>query len=296
MASDQLFAPAFREQKLSRLFKSVVVIMVYIATFAMAAEALLSTTSLNWNQGMENRLTVEIPAVGDEASATQAERIRQALAVLRAIPGITRTTLLSDDDTARLLKPWIADADVLKKLPVPALIEVERRSNGALTAPALQEKLRSVVSNALVEDHAAWLADFSRMVHGLAALAALMIALTGFTLVIAISLICRTVMAMENDTMVLLHALGAEDRVIARHFELHALRLTWPAAVIGFLLALICLSGFLFSLRHIVDPAAVPAARGLSIALLMFLVPLAAVWAAMAAARISVLKLLQPIP
>jgi cell division transport system permease protein len=159
MSSPLLFAPAFRHQKLGWLFAGIVAIMVYIATFAMAAEASLSSISLSRNQGVADRLTVEIPAVGDEATTPQDERVKQAVAVLRAVPGVVEVRPVPEEETERLLQPWISDPDMLKKLPLPALIDVGRRAGSPVTAEMLQEKLANVVSDARVDDHAAWLAQ-----------------------------------------------------------------------------------------------------------------------------------------
>src|SRR5271154_7021430 len=111
-----VFAPAFRHRRLGWFFALLVGIMVYLASFATAAEATLSMMTVTWDRDMESRLTVEIPAVDDEASTPQPERVAQVLAVLRAMPGVERATPLSEDETARLLKPWIKQPELLKEL------------------------------------------------------------------------------------------------------------------------------------------------------------------------------------
>jgi cell division transport system permease protein len=296
MASHLLFAPAFRHQKLGWLFAAIVAIMVYIATFAMAAEAALSSVTLSRDEGLANHLTVEIPAVEDESSTPQAERIKQAVAVLRGIPELKDIKPVPEEETARLLAPWISEPELLKKLPLPALVDVERASGSGLTASALEDRLRTAVSDARVDDHAAWLADLAHLVRSLAALAGLMIALTGLALVIAIGLICRAVMATERDTIELLHIMGAPDRGIARHFQFHAWRLAGPAALAGFVLAVFSLGFLLFFIRHVVDISALQLARWVALGLLVILVPVAAVAAASLSARFSVLRLLQSFP
>jgi cell division transport system permease protein len=293
MPSPLLFAPAFRHQKLGWLFVAIVAIMVYIATFAMAAEAALSSVSLSRNEGLANHLTIEIPPVEDESSTPQTERIKQAVAVLRATPGITNVRPLPEDETDRLMSPWISDPDLIKKLPLPSLIDAERATGSPLTASALEDRLHNVVSDARVDDHAAWLADLAQLVRSLAALAFLTIALTGFALVIAIGLICRAVMATERETIELLHVMGAPDVSIARHFQFQARRLAGPAALIGFLLAVASLGFLLFLLRHVVDISALQLMRWVGLAILVIAVPAAAMLAASLSARFSVLRLLQ---
>lgn len=296
MRSPLLFAPSFRHQKLGWLFASIVTIMVYIATFAMAAEAALSSVSLSRNQGAADSLTVEIPAVSDEASTSQAERVKQAVAVLRAIPDVVDVRAMPEDDAERLLQPWVSDPELLKKLPLPALIDVERRSGSGVTAATLQEKLVTVVSDARIDDHAAWLADLAHLVRSLAILAGFMIALTGIALVIAIALICRAVMATERDTIELLHIMGAGDGSIAMHFQAHAKRLALPSALAGFALAILSVGCLLFFIRHVVDLSSLHISRWIALGLLMIVVPCAAVIAASLSARLSVLRSLQTYP
>src|SRR5262245_7460380 len=78
MARSMLFTPSFRHDKLGWLFVAIVTIMVYIATLATAVEAALSSASLSRNEGVANHLTVEIPAVDDEATMSQPDRVKQA--------------------------------------------------------------------------------------------------------------------------------------------------------------------------------------------------------------------------
>ena len=295
MASPLLFAPSFRHQKLGWLFVMIVTIMVYIATFAMAAEAALSSVSLSRNQGVANHLTVEIPAVDDESSMPQSERVKQAISILRAIPEITDIRPVSDEETEKLLQPWISDPELLKKLPLPTLIDIERRPGSLTAATALEDQLRTVVNDARVDDHAAWLADLAHLVRSLSALAGFMIAMTGCALILAIGLICRAVMATERDTVELLHVMGAADRSIARHFQSHAWRLAWPAALAGFCAAALSVCVLLFFLRHVVDLQTLQISRWIELAALMIVVPLGAVIAAALSARFSVLRLLQSI-
>jgi cell division transport system permease protein len=262
----------------------------------MAAEATLSVITFTWDKGMESRMTVEIPAVDDEATTPQTERVRQAMAILHAMPNVATVTQVPDDEAMRLLKPWITQPELLKTLPLPTLIDVERKSGSSLTAADVEERLHATIRDARVDDHAAWLADIAHLVQGLSLLAAAMILLTGMTLVVAVSLICRAIMATERETLSLLHIIGAEDDDIARHFQFHARRLSWPAAFTGFALAMLSAGGILFFLRHFADPTALRPLHWAGLGLLTLLVPLTAIWIAALSARLSTLKILHAMP
>ena len=77
----------------------------------------------------------------------------QELAVLVGVVGGVVAAAHTYLRLAGLLQPWISDPELLKKLPLPTLIDIERRADSNLTAAGLEEKLRTVVSDARVDDH-----------------------------------------------------------------------------------------------------------------------------------------------
>lgn len=286
------FTPSFRTRRLGLFFGFIVGIMVYLATFTVAAEATLSAATFTWDRGMENRLTVEIPAVGDESSTPQSERVRQAMSVLRAMPGVLTVTQIPEAETEELLKPWINQPDLLRSLPIPALIDIERRPGVSLAAGDIQSQLRPTVRDARVEDHASWLADFAHLVRGLAAFGFLTIVLAALTLAVTVSLVCRAVTATERETITLLHSLGAEDTDIAQHFELQARRLAAPAALTGFILAMLSAATMIYFLHPFIALAFLEAQHWVVLAAICLAVPLAAIWIAAGSARVAVLNFL----
>jgi cell division transport system permease protein len=291
-----LFTPAFRQQHLGRSFAVIVGIMVFIASFATAAEAVLLTGSYLWGETAENRLTVEIPAVGDEATMPQAERIKQATSLLRALPGIQSVETLTAIDVERLLSPWFNKPELLRTLPLPTLIDVERSSNPDLTAAKIQAALRNVVSDARVNDHGTWVQDAWRLVRGLTLLGSVTILLTAVTLIIFVSLICRAVIAAERETISLLHLMGTENIDIARHFEMQASRIASRAAAAGYLIAFV-VTGLLFlSTQQIADLSALGWGHWIGVILMTLLVPIGATILATMTAKISVMRLIGTFP
>lgn len=292
----KLFAPSFRHQKLGLFLSIMVGIMVYVATFAMSAEATLSAITFTWDRGMQSRMTIEIPATDDESSIPQAERVKQVMNVLHAMPQIALALPLPDDEAIRLLKPWINQPELLKVLPVPVLIDVERKDGTTLNAEDLQQQLKPIAKDIRVDDHTSWLSDLNHLVRGLTVIAGLIILLTGITLMIAVSLICHAIMATEQDTMSLLHVLGATDSDIAYHFQKHTQRLSWPASLIGFILAMSSTALLLYFLRNFADPSMLEWSHWVVLGFMTILIPILAIAIAVLAARLSVLKLLHSMP
>ena len=291
-----LFAPAFRHQHLGSSFAAIIGIMVFIASFATAAESVLLTQSYLWGSRTETRLTVEIPALGDETSLPQSERVKQVVAILRAMPEISKITPVSDDEVYHLLQPWFDQPELLKALPLPALIGIERKEDSTASAAQIQTTLKTTIPDVRVDDHGAWTRDIWRLVRGLSMLGGLMIALTGVTLVVAVSLICRAVVAAEHETISLLHLLGANDSDIARHFQSQSLHLSLRAAGVGFALALLVATGLIFAARDIIDAAPLQAWHWVRLGVAVAMIPVGATLLAATTARLSVLRMIRSFP
>ncbi|MDD3370996.1 MAG: hypothetical protein PHE27_04115, partial [Alphaproteobacteria bacterium] len=168
-----LFTPSFRHQHLGRSLAVIVGIMVFIASFAVAAETVLLTASYLWGRAVDTRMTVEIPAVGDETSMSQPERIKQALAILRAMPELSAVVPLADKDVSELLEPWFKDPGLLKTLPLPTLIDIEHKPGTSLSAEKIRDSLKVAVNDVQVNDHGDWTKDIWRLVRGLTILGSL---------------------------------------------------------------------------------------------------------------------------
>ena len=291
-----LFTPIFRHQHLGRSFAAIVGIMVFIASFATAAESALLTQGYLWGRTVETRITVEIPAVGDETAVPQAERVKQAISVLRGLPDMGLVMPLSDEEVARLLQPWFDQPELLKALPLPTLIDIERKPGATLTTTKIQEALRGAVADARVDDHGAWTQDVWRLVKGLSLLGGVTIILMGLTLIVTVSLICRAVVAAEHDTISLLHLLGAKDIDIARHFQTQAQRLSFRAAGIGFTAAGAIAGCLLFIAHPLAELSTLHIGHWVQLVASVLLIPVGAILLSSLTVRVSVMRLIKSFP
>ena len=289
-----LFATAFRQQRLGLMLATIMAIMVYLATLAMAIPASLAQTTLAWDHAVAGRLTVEIPPASEEdGGVAQAGRVKQVVAALKAMPDVAQVDPVAAAETLRLIKPWVRDPALLVTLPLPQLIDVQAAENKTIDAEGLRQKLEPFVKGVQVDAHADWLAQWVRVARGVSVLAALTVVLAGLTLMMVVSLICRAAMAVQHETIELLHLLGATHADVARQFQRHAFHLAWPAAVVGFLCAVVTAGILGALLRFFVDQPFTPDWR---FAVVLGLVPLAAIAGAMMTARFSVLRLLRRMP
>ena len=185
---------------------------------------------------------------------------------------------------------------MLKALPVPSLIDIDLAHGSTLTAEDVRQQLKTTLRDVRVDDHAAWLMDLRRFVHGLIGFGGLMILLATLTLVLAVSLVCRAIMATERETISLLHIMGAEDNDIANHFESHARGLSAWAAFFGFVLAFLGSVALLYFMRHFANPAMLQRTHWIILGASVLAVPLSAIWISSLSARLAVLSFLRSMP
>lgn len=288
-----LFSTAFRQQRLGVMFALIMAIMVYLGSLALAAQAVLARTSFSWGRDLETRVTVELPAVPDETGSDKAARVDKILGTLRQISGVRRVALVPEADTARLLKPWIADQALLDSLPLPVLIDLETRADRPVETETIRRALTSLAHGALVHTHAGWMESLLSFLRGLGALAGLMLGLTALALVTAIILVCRAAMAVQNDTIELLHFMGASDIAIARQFQKHVQKIALPASGIGFAFAAATAAVLALTLSTFGGLQHVSLLSWATVGGVMALVPLGAVLLSIVTARLSVLRFLR---
>ena len=196
----------------------VIAIMVALTVIAAAAGLAFSNTASNASEALAGGFTVQV------VNANPVERDRQALAVVRALritPGVIEARLVSQDETDRLIEPWLGSAVSGEgAIPVPALIDARLRDavNGE-SLGALRRMLRQVAPAARVDAQSSWLKPVFGAIDTLRWLSLALVGLLGFALAAAVLLAVRTALGTNRDTIEIVHLLGGTDAQIARIFQ-----------------------------------------------------------------------------
>lgn len=291
-----LFDTAFRHQRLGLMFSIVMVIMVFLGSLAMAAQATLVRTSLSWEYNLKSRLTIEVPAVPDEAVSTRRARAEKISALLREKSEIAAVSIVPEQETTRLLKPWISDPALFAALPLPTLIDVDLKIGRSLDQQKMAEELTTAFDGVLVHSHADWMDRLLGFLTGLGVLAGIMLALTGIALVATICVVCRAAMSVQHDTIELLHFMGATDSSIAKQFQKYIQVLAVPASLAGFVLAATTLGFLTLLLGSLGGLSLIATSSWVTVGAVMALVPVGATILAVLTARLSVQKFLRRLP
>ncbi len=227
----------------SRFLPWLIAFMVWLAAMAMAVVMILSAAGQQWRSGLAGNLTVQIIPVAEANAAATDARVRRAIELLRASPGIASAASVPDAQVAALLEPWLGkdalSADM--NLPVPRLIDVRLIAGGTIDSDALGARLAAEIPGAMLDDHGLWLDRLVTLARALEAIAFAVVGLIGLAAIATVVFATRTGLAIHHEVVELLHLIGAQDGYVARQFQGRAFWLGLEGGLIGTVLAAVTL-------------------------------------------------------
>jgi len=238
----------------SRYLPWLIAPMVFLSAAALALALSLTTLAASWDRDVSGTLTVEVavaPGAAEEAERKTQDAIDRALEILRATPGIRSAEAMPQDKLAALLAPWLGNADLLKDLPLPALIDVTLDSGTRPDLLELEKKLADAVPSASLDDHRLWLARLIDLERTVAWTAIAIVALIGAVTAATVIYATRTGMAVHRETIEVLHLIGATDDYIARQFAARAFALAFRGGIAGLILTVPVLAAVAWESRRI---------------------------------------------
>jgi cell division transport system permease protein len=206
----------FPEGRIAGPMPWVIAIMMFLTVLAAAAGLGLSAAASRMEAQIGNRVTIQIL---EAAPAQREAQARAAEAALRASAGVREVRRVPDAEVAALLEPWLGDVAAEAEVPVPAMIDVDLEEGGRSGLASLRETVLRAAPAAVVADAADWLGPLGGLMASLQWLAAglvlLMVGATAATVVLA----ARASLNTHNQTIEILHLMGATDHQIARLFQ-----------------------------------------------------------------------------
>ncbi|NCC21462.1 MAG: FtsX-like permease family protein [Alphaproteobacteria bacterium] len=219
----------------------LVLLMTFLAMLALSSSFVLGAMTSRWSSGLENKVTIEIPATNSEGETRSLAEIQAVAGRMKSLlgnhPAIAQTEILKSEDVLALVAPWLGEDLSLAEIPVPGLISVELIDADAAVIKGLSERISAIDAASRLDAHEAWLGDllrFTRSLHFAAFLLALIISITTVT---AVAGAVRARMAMHKAEVELLHLMGASDEYITRQFQRHSLLLALKGGIAGTLAA-----------------------------------------------------------
>ncbi len=243
-----------KDDATSRFLPWLIAPMVFLSAVALAAAFVLTSLVGHWDRDVSGTLTVEIAAGSGSAAEAEAKTkagVDKAIAVLKATPGVISAAALSQDKMATLLVPWLGNPDLLKDLPLPAMIDVTVNPDARPDLDDLSARLADAVPGATLDDHRVWLARLIELGRTIAWTAMAIIALVGGVTAATVIYATRTGMAVHKDVIEVLHLIGATDDYIARQFAARAFVLAFKGGLAGLVLTVPVLAAVVLETERI---------------------------------------------
>lgn len=226
-------------------------LMTYLAMIALASSFALNAMADRWSSGLDNQVTVEIPAssadhkiLSPQDITQTAERIAKAL---ERDPDVLKIDILSREDIQKLVQPWLGENPDLHDIPLPGLITLTLSDSDPSTLNGIKAALKKTAPQARLDTHEKWIEDLLGFTSALQMAIFLIGAIIGATTVIAVAGGVRSKLSIHHEEVELLHLMGAYDRYIAKQFQIYAFLLSFKGSAIGGIIAaltLLCVTLF----------------------------------------------------
>ena len=188
--------------------------------------------------------------VVDPAASTRPLLIENIIEEIKKTPGVTRTQLLTFDQSRTLLEPWLGELAFSPDLFVPLLIEVEINRQdppGKADIASLTQRLQTIAAGTVVDNHALWKEEMTlrlRQIYVLiGSIFLLLLVLVIFVIISAV----HAGMRISNKVVKTIHVMGAEESFVARAQSNHYTKLVAISSMVGYGVA--CL--FFYALANV---------------------------------------------
>lgn len=226
----------------------LIALMSFLASMALTGYLALGKTTDQWVAGLENSLTVEIPAENPEGKLLSKMQIQalssQAYEEIIKINGVKDAIILKEGEIQKLVEPWLGSDILLADIPLPILITVKLEDSEPETFKELEHRMKNVSPVITVDTHEGWLTQILRLAMSMRLSSAFVTLAIGLTTIVAIAGSIRSRMAMHESDVELLHLMGASDLYITKQFQRHAFVLALKGSMIGVMISFTVLGLF----------------------------------------------------
>ena len=222
------------EDRAGGFVPALIAVLVFLAIIGLAALLLVGGSAERWRAEREGRLTVQLAA--SPPQDTRQTAIDRALAAIRAVPGIARAEPVPESRLMVMLQPWLGAARLESGMALPSVIDVELAADARARSETILERLRAELPEARIDRGLAADGPVLRFMRAIEGLALLVLLVLAATLAATVIFATQARLAARQETIEILHLLGADDRRIIDAVVGRALR----TAVIGGAIGVAC--------------------------------------------------------
>ncbi len=214
----------------------VIGIMSFLVCVTFGAVSLVADTALSWQNDIAREVTIQIRPL-DGVDMQQA--LVKAKEIASNRPGIASVSIIGEEETARLLEPWLGTGLSLDDLPVPRLLSVKLETGKRPDFEDLRRQLTAEIPGASLDDHQAWTSRLTTMAGATIVIGVSIMVLVMSATVLTVIFATRGAMSGNRHVVEVLHFVGAEDKYIADQFQRHFLLLGLKGGSIGGAMAIL---------------------------------------------------------
>jgi cell division transport system permease protein len=226
-----------------RALVAVIAIMTFLACLTTGAVIMMYGAAADWQSEIAREVTIQIRP--SNKSDVEAE-VRKAADIARSFPRIVEVRPFSQEESARLLEPWLGSGLALNDLPIPRVIVLKLAPGPAPDLAGLRNLLSERVAGASLDDHRGFVERMRAMANSAVAVGLLILMLMLAATVLSVTFATRGAMAANRPIVEVLHLIGAKDGFIAGEFQRHFLLLGMKGGAIGggVAMAVFAIAGF----------------------------------------------------
>lgn len=225
-----------RETIASNALTLVIGIMTFLVCITFGAVSLVSDTASAWKNDIAREITIQIRP---EDGINMQEALIKAQDIANGVKGISSVTIIDEEETARLLEPWLGTGLSLDDLPVPRLLSVKLETGERPDFEELRRQLVSAIPNSSLDDHQAWADRLTTMAGATVLIGLAIMALVMSATILTVVFATKGAMSSNQHIVEVLHFVGARDNYVANQFQHHFLMLGLKGGTIGGILAIL---------------------------------------------------------
>jgi cell division transport system permease protein len=265
-------------------------VMSFLACLAIGALILVDRAVNAWTKGLSGEFTVQLREI-------RGQDMEPALAAAKAIidgqPGVKGSTILTREESVKLLEPWLGSND-LQELPVPRLIRVQIDPSQPPYFTGLADRLAKEVKGADLDTHERWVDELTSVAGSLTRLAWLVLGLITLSAITMVIFATRAALAANSDIVDVLHLVGASDGFIARQIDRQFITTGLFAGLLGLVAGLVTF--YALGLMGGGALIAMPDGQNWGIYVALAALPIAATLIALVTSRLALMRMLRARP
>ncbi len=214
----------------------VIGIMTFLVCITFGAVSLVSDTASAWKNDIAREVTIQIRP---EDGINMKDALLKAQEIASGMKGISSVTIINEEETARLLEPWLGSGLSLDELPIPRLLSVKLKTGERPNFEELRRQLVSTIPNVSLDDHQAWADRLTTMAGATVLIGLAIMALVMAATILTVVFATKGAMSSNQHIVEVLHFVGARDSYVANQFQRHFLILGLKGGAIGGILAVL---------------------------------------------------------